>query len=131
MSSISNEVSEFDVRDAARCDLPVPSRRGPSGFGIQTQSIFFLLLEEWHDHSRSDRYQKCAGDQLAENAGNGQSGDSRPLNRGRAATSRDASRQNVSQLGKLGKPSVSATSAHVAARYRLKGARCGLGQFSF
>jgi hypothetical protein len=28
-----------DVQDAARCDLPAPSRRGPSGFGIQTQSI--------------------------------------------------------------------------------------------
>jgi hypothetical protein len=55
--------------------------------------------EEWHDHSRSDRYQECAGDRLAENAGNGQSGDSRPLNRGRAATNRVASRQNVSQFG--------------------------------
>ncbi len=63
------------------------------------QSKFFLRLEESHDHSRSARYQKCAGDRLAENAGNGQSGDSRPLNRGRAATSRVATRQSVSQLG--------------------------------
>ncbi len=46
-------------------------------------------------------YQKCAGDRLAETqVGNGQSGDSRPLNRGPAATSRVATRQNVSQLGK-------------------------------
>jgi hypothetical protein len=30
------------------------------------QSKFFLRLEEWHDHSRSSRYQKCAGERLAE-----------------------------------------------------------------
>ena len=81
-----------DVRDAARCDLPAPSRRGPSGFGIQTHSIFFLRLEESHDHNRSDHYQKSAGDRLTENAGNGQSGDSYPLNPGPAATRRFTTR---------------------------------------
>jgi hypothetical protein len=60
-----------------------------------------------------------------------QSGDSRPLNRERAATSHVASRQNVSQLGKRRKHSVAATSAHVAARNRLKGGHCAIGQFSF
>ncbi len=58
------------------------------------------------------------GDRLTENAGNGQSGDSRPLNRGPAATSRVASRQNVSQLGKQGKSSFSHTKNQFLPRYR-------------
>ena len=40
-------------------------RAGVSFFG-RSSPHFFLRLEEWRDHIRSGRYQKCAGDRLAE-----------------------------------------------------------------